>query len=172
MADMPLIASRPIGDQDLRGLRPGNGRPCTGCRHGLLPRTECACASIAYGVRRRLVDEIPTARNPLRGMLSTVYHVGEKPRRANARVMATRDGPPVAAVTTYPAARAIHSWSSPGKARSYNPSGCACARRLLRGDDICQAGRSEPFHGPQARGIRSFKPCADRQRCDGLDAAN
>jgi hypothetical protein len=30
MADMPLIASRPIGDQDLRGLRPGNGRPCTG----------------------------------------------------------------------------------------------------------------------------------------------
>jgi hypothetical protein len=30
MADMPLIASMPIGDQDLRGLRPGNGRPCTG----------------------------------------------------------------------------------------------------------------------------------------------
>jgi hypothetical protein len=40
------------GDQDLRGLRPGSGRPCPGCRHGLLSRTECACASIAYGVRR------------------------------------------------------------------------------------------------------------------------
>ena len=37
------------GDQDLRGLRPGSGRPCPGCRHGLLSRTECACASIAYG---------------------------------------------------------------------------------------------------------------------------
>jgi hypothetical protein len=42
------------GDQDLRRLRPGSGRPCPGCRHGLLSRTECACASIAYGVRRRL----------------------------------------------------------------------------------------------------------------------
>jgi hypothetical protein len=30
MADMPVIASRPIGDQDLRGLRPGSGRPCPG----------------------------------------------------------------------------------------------------------------------------------------------
>jgi hypothetical protein len=46
------------GDQDLRGLRPGSGRPCPGCRHGLLSRTECACASIAYGVRWRLGDEI------------------------------------------------------------------------------------------------------------------
>jgi len=59
MADMPLIASRPIGDQDLRGLRPGNGRPCTGVPPRALPRTECACASIAYGVRRRIDNENP-----------------------------------------------------------------------------------------------------------------
>ena len=39
-----------------RGLHPGSGRPCPGCRHGLLPRTECACASIAYGVRRAVGD--------------------------------------------------------------------------------------------------------------------
>ena len=51
------------GDQDLRGLRPGSGRPCPGCRHGLLSRTECACASIAYGVRRRLGYKNPTRRN-------------------------------------------------------------------------------------------------------------
>jgi hypothetical protein len=62
IADMPVIASRPIGDQDLRGLRPGSGRPCPGCRHGLLPRTGCACAPIAYGVRRREDYESPIAR--------------------------------------------------------------------------------------------------------------
>jgi hypothetical protein len=54
IADMPAIASRPIGDQDLRGLRPRSGRPCPECRHGLPPRTGCARASIAYGVRRRV----------------------------------------------------------------------------------------------------------------------
>jgi hypothetical protein len=52
MADMPVIASGPIGDQALRGVRPGSGRSCRGFRHGLLAGTECACASITYGVRR------------------------------------------------------------------------------------------------------------------------
>jgi hypothetical protein len=56
--------SRPIGDQDLRGLRPGSGRPCPGavtaCRRG----NECACASIAYGVRRLLGDETFSCAQP------------------------------------------------------------------------------------------------------------
>jgi hypothetical protein len=47
------LEQAPTATRDLRGLRPGSGRPCPGCRHGLLSRTECACASIAYGVRRR-----------------------------------------------------------------------------------------------------------------------
>jgi hypothetical protein len=50
------------GDQDLRGLRPGSGRPCPGCRHGLLSRTKCACASIACGVRRPLRHRQPRSR--------------------------------------------------------------------------------------------------------------
>jgi hypothetical protein len=37
--------------------------PVPGCRHGLLPRSECACAPIAYGVPRRLGYKVPTTRN-------------------------------------------------------------------------------------------------------------
>jgi hypothetical protein len=59
MADMPVIARRLIGEQDSEGSAQQRA-PVPGCRHVLLPRTACACASIAYGVSWRLGYRSPS----------------------------------------------------------------------------------------------------------------
>ena len=59
MADMPLIATRPIGDQDLRGLRPGNGRPCTG-----VPPRPAAKDRVRVRVDRLWCQEARRLRKP------------------------------------------------------------------------------------------------------------
>jgi hypothetical protein len=48
-----ICRDEPVGSQDYE-VPPRRQAPVPGCRHGLLLTAVCACASIAYGVRRRL----------------------------------------------------------------------------------------------------------------------